>query len=336
MIPTLRTERLILRGPSMGDLPGITAFMTSDRAQFVGGPLDADKIWPALCANAGQWHLRGYGIWQIERQSDGALIGRAGIYHPADWPEPELTWALYDAIFEGQGYASEAATAARDMAQQFGLTRLASHVADENAASVAVAKRLGAKDEGLHDTPVGPMRRFRHPAPAAPIIPEQIETERLILKRPSDSDRAAYIGFYTSDRSAMALGPKSPDDASAFFDQECALWDDKGFGMYSLFAKSDPNTPAGLVGLWHPSICAEPELGWLLWDHAEGNGYATEAARACLDMWLGGGKLAPISYITANNAASQAVARKLGAHIETMHPNHPNLQIWRHKRDLAQ
>lgn len=335
MIPVIATERLILRGPRVEDFDVIARFMGSERARFVGGPLERDVAWNGLAANAGQWHLRGYGIWQIERREDGALIGRTGIYHPENWPGPELTWALYDAAFEGHGYAEEAARAARKAAEAFGLTRLASHVIPGNAASQALAVKLGAQDEGVQDTPHGPMQRFRHPAPDAPIVPEEIETGRLILRRPQDADRAAYVAFYTSDRSAMALGPFDAAGASRFFDQEKALWTDKGFGMHTLFAKSAPEQPIGLVGVWQPDAWPEPELGWLLWDGAEGKGYAQEAARAVRDIVFAEGWPTLISYIADDNAPSIALARRLGAVRAADHPRTPDASVWRHRPELA-
>lgn len=326
--PLLTTDRLRLRGPHPEDFDTIARFMGSDRARHIGGPLEPAQVWTGLCANAGQWQMRGYGIWQIERLDDGALIGRTGIYHPHDWPGPELTWALYDDAFEGQGYAHEAATVARKAAESFGLTRLLSHVTDTNPASQSLARKLGATDEGLHDTPHGSMRRFRHPAPDAPILPERVETERLILRRPSGADRAAYVAFYTSPRSAMAIGPFDTAGANAFFDDECTLWNEKGFGMHTITTKAAPHTPIGLAGIWQPAQHPEPELGWLLWDGAEGHGYAYEAATALRDIAFARGWPSLISYIDAENSSSEKLAIRMGA---VLTATCSNPRTWRHR-----
>jgi RimJ/RimL family protein N-acetyltransferase len=53
-----------------------------------------------------------------------------------------MGWALYDG-YEGQGYATEAAKAARDWAQGR-LASLVSYTHASNTRSVAVAERLGA------------------------------------------------------------------------------------------------------------------------------------------------------------------------------------------------
>lgn len=166
-----------------------------------------------------------------------------------------------------------------------------------------------------------------------PLIPERIETDRLILRRPVEADRAAYVHFYTSARSALAMGPFDDAGANAFFDKELALWHDKGFGMHSLFARAAPNIPIGLAGVWQPDGWPDPELGWLLWEGAEGKGYAQEAARAVRDTVFAQGWPTLISYINAANAGSARTATRLGARLEdaTAEP-----QLWRHKPEWAQ
>jgi RimJ/RimL family protein N-acetyltransferase len=79
-------------------------------------------------------------------------------------PEPEMGWALYDG-FEGQGYATEAATAARDWAKGR-LASLVSYTHGSNARSVAVAERLGAVHDPDAPTPTdidpATFRVYRH------------------------------------------------------------------------------------------------------------------------------------------------------------------------------
>ena len=63
------------------------------------------------------------------------------------FPEKELGWMLYEG-FEGQGYATEAATALRDWAfDTLGLESLVSYFHPENHRSMAVAKRLGGQPD---------------------------------------------------------------------------------------------------------------------------------------------------------------------------------------------
>lgn len=161
-IPVLQTERLTLRGPELGDFDTVARFVESPRSAWVGGPLPRDTVWTGFAANAGQWLLRGYGFWQVTLTATGTIIGRAGIYHPDNWPEPELSWSLYDATSEGQGFAQEMARAALEGAAALGIRRPISSIAPDNHRSIRLAERLGATPEGEWQSPYGPMLKYRH------------------------------------------------------------------------------------------------------------------------------------------------------------------------------
>ncbi|MDO5630660.1 MAG: GNAT family N-acetyltransferase [Paracoccus sp. (in: a-proteobacteria)] len=162
-IPVLETERLILRGPRLADFDAVAAFYADPRSKPVGGPMKRDQAWSEFAANAGQWLLRGYGFWEIEHRETGQTIGRAGIYHSDNWPEPELGWMLYGNGQEGRGIAQEAATAARNAAARlFGITRPISSIETGNHRSIRLAERMGARPDGDWQTPYGLMLRFRH------------------------------------------------------------------------------------------------------------------------------------------------------------------------------
>lgn len=161
--PVLRTARLLLRAPLLSDFDAFAAFYASPRSETIGGPFDRKEAWRDFASSAGQWLLRGYGFWEITLRDSGENIGRAGIYHPDDWPEPELGWMLYGSGTEGQGLALEAAIAARDgAARHFGIRAPISSIVAENARSIRLAERMGAPADGEWQTPYGPMLRFRH------------------------------------------------------------------------------------------------------------------------------------------------------------------------------
>ncbi|MDU8912937.1 GNAT family N-acetyltransferase [Aestuariicoccus sp. MJ-SS9] len=146
-IPTVETDRLILREQRLSDLDAFVAFFAGDRAQFVGGPCDRVDVWRMFCSGAGHWQLRGYGIWHVADRETGAPMGFTGVLNHIDWPEPELAYTIFDR-YEGKGIAFEAASAARRAAAtHFGLTRLISLIAPENTRSQALARRLGAAPE---------------------------------------------------------------------------------------------------------------------------------------------------------------------------------------------
>jgi len=167
-IPTLETERLILRGLCEADFPAIADFYESDRSKFVGGPATAEQSWRMLAGELGHWELRGYGRFAVEEKSSGKLAGLIGPWNPHGWPEAELGWDLMNG-FEGKGYATEAALATRDYAYQtLGWKTAISLVAIGNDGSAALAKRMGAVAEGIFDHERhGKLEIFRHPAPEA-------------------------------------------------------------------------------------------------------------------------------------------------------------------------
>lgn len=164
----LDTERLTLRPIGPQDLEAFTAYYATDRSAGTGGPLDAPAAWKAFAAELGHWQMHGFGMCSIVEKSSGRLIGRAGLWYPGGWPEPELGWTLYDGA-EGKGYATEAATAMRrHAAAQWGLPHLISIIALGNTRSESVANRLGAAPESEWTSPAGRQARiWRHPKEAA-------------------------------------------------------------------------------------------------------------------------------------------------------------------------
>lgn len=166
VIPSFETDRLILRGPSMDDFEPFAAFYASDRAKFVGGPLGKEGSWRMLAMEIGHWMLKGYGRWTVVLKDTGEPIGMIGPFCPHGWPEPEIGWDLFNG-FEGKGYATEAALAARTYAYDIlGWDTAISLVKTGNEGSAAVALRLGAKPDGefTHERH-GTMTIYRHPAP---------------------------------------------------------------------------------------------------------------------------------------------------------------------------
>ncbi len=143
-IPTVETDRLILRAPHLDDLPAMIAFYASERSHMVGGPKDELGSWSSLSGRLGHWALRGYGLWHLTEKTSGAFVGWAGIIDVPGWAEPELGWTLM-AEAEGKGLGFEAAQAARDYAARHqGLNGVISYIAHANDRSRALAERLGA------------------------------------------------------------------------------------------------------------------------------------------------------------------------------------------------
>ena len=65
MIPTLATERLLLRPPETADFELYAAFFASDRASWEDGPLSRQDAWAEFATAASGWVLRGFGSLSI-------------------------------------------------------------------------------------------------------------------------------------------------------------------------------------------------------------------------------------------------------------------------------
>ena len=167
--PSLSTHRLTLRAWRADDFPVVAQIYGADAtARHIGGVKKDWEAWRAFAAFIGHWTLRGYGFWAVERREDAAVIGWCGLWNPLGWPEPEVGYSLRT-MAHGQGYATEAARAARAYAYEtLGWTTIISTMAGGNTASEAVARRLGAVRDGqvrlldAFDAAV-----WRHPGPDA-------------------------------------------------------------------------------------------------------------------------------------------------------------------------
>ncbi len=167
--PVLHTARLTLRVPDLRDWEAFAAFLTSDRAALVGGPVTRERAWRAFGHLVGHWVLRGYGMFAVAPKGAAAAIGMAGPWFPESWPEQEIGWSMWSAAAEGKGYAFEAAEAARTYAfAALGWPTAVSYIDPANTRSIALARRLGAVQDPAAAYPGdAPCLVFRHPRPEA-------------------------------------------------------------------------------------------------------------------------------------------------------------------------
>lgn len=167
MIPTLETQRLVLRAMIPEDFEPFAAFYATEASRFVGGPDERHAVWRRMAAYAGCWSLRGFGKFVIEDRATGRVAGLVGPWYPEGWPEPEISWTVLPE-FEGRGYATEGA--ARSLAwayDELGWTTAVSAIAPDNRRSVRLATRLGAHHEGAVEVkPYGMLDIWRHLSPA--------------------------------------------------------------------------------------------------------------------------------------------------------------------------
>jgi len=162
-----------------------------------------------------------------------------------------------------------------------------------------------------------------------------IETERLLLRRPTEADVESPPAWLSDPEVMDWLGGiESPAEVvKLWLDQ----WEQFPSGKFLVQRRRD-GAVIGRVGAnyydvstWQRSAAGEPELGWALAREHWGRGYATEAALAVRE-WLQAPRV--ISLITAENLRSQRVAELLGATprdtIEL--PGHGPHVVWEHPR----
>jgi RimJ/RimL family protein N-acetyltransferase len=147
----ITTARLTLRQPVAADWPAYRDYRLTARST---SRMSQGEAWTHFAAFFGHWSLRGFGRFIATLQ--GRPIGHFGPFFPEGHPERELTWTLWDASLEGQGYAFEAALAARDHAfRTLGWSTAVSYIDPENARSQALAARLGAVRDPVGTNPYG-------------------------------------------------------------------------------------------------------------------------------------------------------------------------------------
>ena len=164
-VPTLETERLILRAPTLADWSSIEPLWTSQRAAFIGGPFNDEDAWLDFCQVMAGWVLRGISGWALEHRETGETLGLVGLFFDFGDPSLDLGWLLTEAA-EGHGYATEAAIAARDYGHHtLKLRGLTSFIAPDNTRSIALATRLGATPGAIQLYDGEEFQIFHHPDP---------------------------------------------------------------------------------------------------------------------------------------------------------------------------
>ena len=151
-----------------------------------------------------------------------------------------------------------------------------------------------------------------------------IETERLIL-RPIQARDWRAIHRYASRPEVVRYLPHEPfteDDACAFALRwsEQALKSDEWPEMLVVQRKADGRLIGHLPFEQFSPKYRTREIGWVFAPEYQGQGYATEAARAVLDLAFGKlGLHRMVATCDPRNAASYRVMEKLGMRREALH-----------------
>lgn len=151
-IPTLETPRLRLRAHTAADFSDSCALWADPEVvrYTLGKPATREEVWSRLLRYLGMWALLGYGYWVVEERETRAFVGEVGLCNlrreltPPLGDLPEVGWVL-SPVYQGKGYATEAAKAALAWASAPPLAapRVGCIVHAENAPSLRVAAKLG-------------------------------------------------------------------------------------------------------------------------------------------------------------------------------------------------
>mgnify|MGYP001044208204 FL=1 len=165
-----------------------------------------------------------------------------------------------------------------------------------------------------------------------PAIPT-LRTRRLVLRPMLEADFPAYRNLMASPRSVYMGGPFDEARAWGMFCHDIACWTLYGHGGLMIDVAATTEC-VGQVGINHGPLFPEKELGWLLYDGFEGQGYVTEAATALRDWAFAELQLPSlVSYFDPANVRSIAVAERLGAVRDEAAPRQdPEDVVYRHLR----
>jgi RimJ/RimL family protein N-acetyltransferase len=148
-------------------------------------------------------------------------------------------------------------------------------------------------------------------------LPRELVTDRLLLRRWRDEDRAPFAALNADPRVVEHLpGPLSRAESDERAARIEAHFAEHGFGLWAVEV-IDAVPFAGFVGLSVPRFEAPfmpcVEIGWRLAAECWGQGYATEGARAALQFGFEDLRLDEIvSFTVPENVRSRRVMEKLG------------------------
>jgi RimJ/RimL family protein N-acetyltransferase len=146
----VETDRLKLRELSKADLDELAAMVAdADQMRFYFRTKTRDETSAWISRNLALYEKYGFGTWLIESLTTSGFLGYCGIRPLAldGASEIEIGWHTKK-MFWGQGIATEAAMAARDLAfRRFRLPRLVAIIHPDHIASRRVAEKIGMQEE---------------------------------------------------------------------------------------------------------------------------------------------------------------------------------------------
>jgi len=174
----IETDRLILRKWQDSDLEPFAALNSCEHVcEFLPNILSIEESNVLARKIISHFDKHGFGLFAVERKDTGEFIGFTGLSIPsfkADFmPAVEIGWRLAFSAW-GQGFATEAAIAARNYAfNELGLQEIVSFTTKGNERSIKIMKKIGMTYDPKGD--------FDHPAleDGHPLLPHVLYSLKL-------------------------------------------------------------------------------------------------------------------------------------------------------------
>jgi RimJ/RimL family protein N-acetyltransferase len=158
-IDTIQTDRLLMRRWRDADRKPFAALNgDAETMRYFPSPLDTAASDAFVDVIESRFDQHGYGLWALEITATGEFVGFTGLNEPIPDGIPgaggvEIGWRLARHAWH-QGYATEAAAAALDVAfTTVGLAEIWSFTAVLNEPSQAVMRRIGLSEVARFDHP---------------------------------------------------------------------------------------------------------------------------------------------------------------------------------------
>ncbi len=163
--------------------------------------------------------------------------------------------------------------------------------------------------------------RANAPADEVPATPGP--TPRLTLRELRGSDAAFILELLTSASFRRWIGERGVHDlasAQAYIEQgPTASYARHGFGLWLIERRADA-AALGLCGLLRRDTLDDVDIGYALLDRHRGQGYALEAAQACLAWAKRRGHVRIVAIVRPDNQPSIRLLERLGMRYERSLP----------------
>ena len=146
----LRTERLLLRPPTLDDLDAWHAtYLDAEEVWYGARRSSIDQSREKLVRQIAHHERHGFGLCAVELLDSGEPIGAAGLQHLDGGPEVEVGYRFLKEHW-GCGYATESALASLTFGfDELGLERIVAVALDSNIASRRVLEKCGLVEIGV-------------------------------------------------------------------------------------------------------------------------------------------------------------------------------------------